>query len=178
MLRYHLNDFLRRHIWIQYLFSICMYSLFTVYIVFYALDLVNLLDSVIMNYRLVTYDTDVKVIDSYELSGNTLFIDNEKFENINIAFYGVCTEDTNVYFNKESNTLIQSLPNNFGVSFMLSSKMFIVMFSLIFCTVGAYYISSNKYLKLEAFDKVTFRYLLGLAIVYIVFMLITFLALY
>lgn len=178
MVRSRLNNFLNKNIWVQYVFQGLCFFLFVTYILFYSFDLTNVIYTSIENSHLILNDSSIECIDNYELIGKNLKINGEEYKDVGVTFYGISTEDRKVYFSTDSNTLIQHLPKSFGVAFMFSSNMFVVVFALVFVVIGTYLISSNDKLNLKLFTKVTFRFYLALLIIYIITIVCTFVVLY
>ena len=122
MIRSHLVDFLNRHKSVQGIFAGIIFTLFSLYIICFTLDLYNLVFSAVMNYELVKTDNNLKVLDDFELSNTTLKVGDNEYKNVNIVFYGVSPSKNIAYFNEKENTLVQRLPKNYGLTFLIVSK--------------------------------------------------------
>lgn len=177
MVRSHLNKFLADHPKVQIVFLFICFMLFSSYIVFFSLDLINLFDTSIRNYELIESDDSIITLDSYELVNKDLITSDKRYEDISIVFYGICTEDDSVYFSVDSNTLIQSLPNNFGVSFLLSSNALIVFISLLLFTFVLFMVRNSDTLRLQYTNTGTCAYFLVITVVFFLLMVVAFLGL-
>ena len=143
MVRYHLIEFFNKHKLFQRLMFILIYVLFIVYIAFLFVDLYNVVSTSVLNYEIIKTDDLLVELESYELDGTTLKVDDKKYKDVSVVFYGIETDDDKVYFSKDSNTLIQSLPKNFGFTFLLSSNAFIVLVSLGVLAVALFIMHKN-----------------------------------
>lgn len=135
MVRSHLTNFLNSHKFIQSCFIILTFALFSLYTVFVSLDLYNVVSASVLNSEIVSKDKDLEEIDNYSLEGTVLKLDDKEYKNIKVVFYGVSLDDDKIFFNKSSKTLVQSLPNDFGVSFLISSNFFLVFIAIVTVTV-------------------------------------------
>lgn len=150
MVRYRLTNFLNKHINLQAFILVVMLMSFLTYIFAFGLDAYNLVLTATVNSQLIEDDSDLIQIDEYELENTTITIDEETYKDISIVFYGITTDDDTVYFNPVNKTLIQSIPNNFGVSFLISSNAFIVLVSFLCVCCILTFIYKSKNLKLNA----------------------------
>lgn len=130
MVRYHLIEFFNKYKLIQKVMFTLLFFLFIIYTMFLFADLYNVVLTSVLNYEIIKTDDSLIELESYELNGHTLKVDDKKYKDVSVVFYGIETDDNKVYFSKDSNTLIQSLPKNFGFTFLLSSNAFIVLVSL------------------------------------------------
>ena len=143
MVRYHLIEFFNKHKLIQKVMFTLLFFLFIIYTMFLFVDLYNVVSTSILNYEIVKTDDSLIELESYELDGYTLKVDDKKYKDVSVVFYGIETDDDKVYFSKDSNTLIQSLPKNFGFTFLLSSNAFIVLVSLGVLAVALFIMHKN-----------------------------------
>lgn len=143
MVRYHLIEFFNKHKLIQKVMFTLLFFLFIIYTMFLFVDLYNVVSTSILNYEIVKTDDSLIELESYELDGSTLKVDDKKYKDVSVVFYGIETDDDKVYFSKDSNTLIQSLPKNFGFTFLLSSNAFIVLVSLGVLAVALFIMHKN-----------------------------------
>ena len=143
MVRYHLIEFFNKHKLIQKVMFTLLFFLFIIYTMFLFVDLYNVVSTSILNYEIVKTDDSLVELESYELDGSPLKVNDKKYKDVSVVFYGIETDDDKVYFSKDSNTLIQSLPKNFGFTFLLSSNAFIVLVSLGVLAVALFIMHKN-----------------------------------
>ena len=177
MVRYRLTSLLNKYSFLQVIFFTLFFALFATYIFSFSIDLFNVVNTATINASLIEDDSDLKQIDNYELDGTTAVIDGKKYEDVLIVFYGISTDDDTVYFNSVSNTLVQSLPENFGVSFLLSVNSFIISISLLIMTILLFRLNSSKEYKLSLLNKRICYFSTILCIILFVLMFLAFLVL-
>ena len=178
MLRYRLTEFLNKHKVIQALFLVVMFFFISAYIVTFSLDALNVVKTASYNSELIEYDDELVEVTNYELENTTLTLDEKEYEGTNICFYGITTDDKTTYFNESNNTLIKSLPTNFGVSLFVSSNAFVVLISLVLIVVALWVVNSSERLNLVYVNKsicIGASVLLGL---FVIIMFAIFLILY
>lgn len=173
MRHYRLNRFLNNHDLLQRFILMIIASLFTIYIVSYSLDLYGLMSTLAHNNAQTEIDTSLIEVLDYSLNNGDATINGEEFKDINIVQYGL-SEDTKVYFSREDNTLIQRIPSNFGVSFILSTNAMVALTALVAMTFMFYYLNNDdEKEKLHAINIGVCRLFVVLSIVLLTILLFT-----
>lgn len=177
MQRYRLNKFLNEHVLLQRFIFVVIASLFTIYIVSYSLDLFNVLNTLVYNDERIKADNNLKEIYEYSLSGSKLTVNGKEYDNVNIVFFGLLIDDDLTYFDDSTCTLLQKLPKNFGLSFIISTNAIISFMSFLAITLLLYFLNNDSKEKLSSLNIAVCRLFLSFSLVLLVLILFTLLIL-
>lgn len=153
MLHYRLTKFLNKHKVVQASFLVFVFLIISAYIFSFSLEALSVVITASHNSDLIEDDNELIEVTNYELENTKLTLNEKEYEDIDIYFYGITTDDKTTYFKDSSNTLIMSLPPNFGVSFFVSSSAFVVLISLILIVIALWIVNSSERLNLVCITK-------------------------
>lgn len=172
MIHFHLSNIKNKSVLVKLVLG-CLFSLLLLYLIFYTYDLYSVATAVSVNAEIVKHDKSLKEVTDFEIRDRSVIIDNIKHDDVNIIFYLSTGKKATTYYSSKSNTLVQSLPKNFGFTFLISTKFFLVISLLgVFCLM----LATVRFLKINLNVVKNTKVILGytvLLVVYLIFMLVS-----